>query len=164
VYWSILPGYAWCLGHASSAVLATVGGFPIDHVLVDRAGALNTQSILRYTGEELSRSIPIGQLVTNTAPFIALVLATGGLGLIKRIRALGTGVILLAVCHTAYLVFAFAFSETISRSSQIPMALGQLVITLPFLLWIVLGFWRSPSKGTGSVSEPEAPEQERVRT
>lgn len=158
VYWSILPGYAWCVGQASAAVLTTLGGFPIDGVIVERAGALNTQSVLRYTGEELSRSIPIGQLVTNTAPFIALVLATGGLGLVKRVWALVVGMVLLAGCHTAFLVFAFAFSQTISRSSQIPMALGQLVITLPFLLWIVLGFWKRPSKQTEGALQPQPAE------
>ncbi len=158
VYWAILPGYAWCVGQASVAVLTTFAGFPLDNVIVERAGALNTQSVLKYTGDGLSRSIPIGQLVTNTAPFIALVLATGGLGLVKRVWALIAGIVLLAACHTTFLVFAFSFSQTISRSSQIPMALGQLVITLPFLLWIVLGFWRRPPKRTEGAPQPETGE------
>jgi hypothetical protein len=47
----------------------------------------------------------------------------------------------LVIGHALYIILAFAFAESISRSPAIPTALAQLFLTLPFLLWVLLAYW-----------------------
>ena len=155
-WWALLPAYAWCLGQLTRLVLYPVLDAPIDEVLVERHGILSTGSLLRFVRAGATRSIPVGQLVSNVAPFAALVLATPGMAWRRRAVTLGIGSVLLALGHATYLPLVFVFAPTIAASPAIPTALGQVFITLPFLLWILLVYWER----IGHEAEASACEEE----
>ena len=161
LWWLALPVYARVLGTVAGLVLRIAPGLPIDGVAVKPDGILNTRTVLTLTG--INQGIAIGELTSNIAPFIALVLATGGLPMRRRLFGLLAGTAVLAACHLLFLTIAFAFAEPLARAPQLPTALGQLFITLPFLLWVVLVYWgrRAPETG-GSVPEEKEPAQQVV--
>jgi hypothetical protein len=140
-WWGMVPAYTWGIGHLTSATLTAAAGADITGTAVERKGILNTGTELVFTVGGARRGMPITQVVSNVAPFLALVLATAGLSLRRRcaILAIGTGILILG--HWAYLVFAFIFASRISASPHLPTALAQLFLTLPFLLWITLAYW-----------------------
>ncbi|MCP4643041.1 MAG: hypothetical protein GY851_21525 [bacterium] len=156
VWWLALPWYAAVLGDVTGWVLRTVAGAPVTDVSVVVAGILNTESQLRFVGEGFERSIPIGQVVSNVAPFLALMLATLGVTVRRRILLMVEGTVILLLCHAVYLNVAFLAARAIARWPQVPMAVGQLFITLPFLLWLVLTQW-SPGGGKPSKKASEGP-------
>lgn len=141
LWWSLLPYYAHGLAITCTAILEHASLEPIHGVNVVAQGKVNTETILAFTLDGRERSIAVGLLATNVAPYVALVLATAGIRLARRlcILALGTGILILG--HGVYLLVAFLFAEAISESPDIPTAIAQLFLTLPFLLWIVLAYW-----------------------
>ncbi len=140
LWWLCLPYYGWVVGQISGSILLHVTGIPLTSMDIVPDGVLNTETwlVFRVDGE---KRLPIGLLVTNVAPFLALVLSTGGLAWRRRLKVLGIGVAILAGGHVLYIVLAFVFSQRIALSREIPTALGQLFLTIPFLLWIVLAYW-----------------------
>lgn len=101
-------------------------------------GILNTATTLELTTAAGSYPLAMGQLATNTAPYVALVLATSGLSWFRRIKALAGGVSALVVSHIVYIVLAFQFAPAIRNAPDLPTVIAQLFLTLPFFLWIVL--------------------------
>jgi len=101
---------------------------------------LNTETALAYSlanGREPTMH-DIGQLVTNVAPFVALVLATSGLGVWRRLRIVALGFAIIFVFHGLTIVLRF---QTVGSKLALPNTVGFITITLPFLLWIVLAYW-----------------------
>lgn len=167
LWWLILPAYTWLLGQLTGMVLKYLFHEPILAVRVLEGGGVsagtdlshgafvawivgvlktavsNTGTILAFLVGEQVRSFPVGMLATNIAPFAALILSTGGLGLIRRLKALGIGLAILVAGHVLYIPFAFVVSSKGGTASEIPNTLGEFFITLPFLLWIVLAYSRS---------------------
>jgi hypothetical protein len=155
VLWLLaLPAYTWILGHATAAVLKYVFRTPIDSVIITREGFLNTGTQLTYViGEQMPTMNDVGHLVTNVAPFIALVLATSGLGWLRRLKILGIGIGIIFLSHGATIILRFVAGRT-----TLPTAIGFISITLPFLLWIVLAYWDSLLAYFGDGDEAEAHE------
>lgn len=143
-WWLFLPIYAQCLGLVASAILKYIVNVPVESFRVSNTGITNPSGILN-TGTQLifglqdgvERTLPgLGAVVANIASFTALVLATTGLGVGRRARILATGLAILIGTHVAFILFVF-----LMESAEISMAIGQLLVTLPFLLWIVLAYW-----------------------
>ena len=133
----VLPWYTWVLAYASEFILKYAAHYPIAAVEVTGAGFLNTGTTLTYTMNEHRLTMQdVGHLVTNVAPFVALVLATSGLGVWRRLKILAAGVGIIFVFHAATIVLRYAGGRT-----TLPTAIGFIAITLPFLLWIVLAYW-----------------------
>lgn len=84
---------------------------------------------------------PIALLVTNMAPYLALVLATPGLRLLRRLFILILGAAILFAGHILFVVLALYYREAIAAAPHIPHAIAQFYLTLPFLLWIILAYW-----------------------
>lgn len=146
LWWLCMPAYAWLVGNAAALPL-TIAGYPIRHVVVTAGGFLNTETTLGFDlGDRVSEA-PVSWVVTNVAVYVALVLATRRLDWRKRLRALAIGAAVLAVTHVTHLVVFFSFAKTIARYPQLPTALAQIFVTLPFLLWIVLAYWRGEGAG-----------------
>ena len=142
VLWGlILPWYAGFLAASTKAVLNVALGFSIDRAVVQPGGLFNTRTMLVYTLGERHPSLDVGALAFNIPPFVALVAVTPGLAWRRRLKALGAGIAILAVGHVIYIVMTFSLAGTIAESPQIPTALGELFLSLPFLLWIVLCYW-----------------------
>lgn len=140
VWLYVLPVYAGVLAHFTAAVLKWIFRKPITGIAVVNLkpdAVLNTGIAIKFTLGYLERTMPsLGSLTTNVAPFVALVLATPGLALLRRLRILALGVGIIVLGHAAMIVIAF-----MSREAALPKAIGFIAITLPFLLWIVLAYW-----------------------
>lgn len=151
-----IPAYAWLIGH-SAALILRVAGYSIEGVVVDPSGILNRSTTLGFDLGQRVSSAPVALVVSNIAAFATLVMATRRLRWRGRIRALLIGGGILAATHITHLVVFFAFARTIARYPQVPTAVAQVFITLPFLLWIALAYWQSdyePSPAARTESPP----------
>ena len=141
LWWWALPLYAYILGHVTTAFLQMIVSIPIDGCSVEKAGLFNTGTTLVFAMAGREFPLAIADLVKNIPPFVALILATARLSRLRRVKALMMGLSVLVIGHALYIILAFSFAESISRSPAIPTALAQLFLTLPFLLWVVLACW-----------------------
>lgn len=141
VWWFVLPFYAHALGVLCRPVINLGTGPRVTSVDVARSGVLDTKTALCFETDSGTRRLAIGQLVTNVAPFAALMLATGGLGVRRRLGLTLLGLAVLGGAHAAFVLLAFTLANTGRSGTDLPVAFGQLVITLPFLLWLVLCWW-----------------------
>ena len=146
LWWLSMPAYAWVIGEIAALFLTFVGGYPIQHVVVHAAGLLNTDTTLGFDLGGRVPVTPVSWVITNVAVYAALVIATRGLGWRRRLGALAGGVAILAVSHVSQIIVFFAFAKAIARNPQIPTAIAQIFITLPFLLWVVLAYWTTPAR------------------
>lgn len=143
LWWLVLPYYAWVLVQVTGGILRLGLGEAIEYGRVEVAGILNTSSMLILGVEGVPRKMAVALLVTNVPPFVALVLATDGLGWRRRLKILAIGNGILAVGHVAFIVYSLHFLgvTTAREVPAIPMAVLQFYLTLPFLLWLVLAYW-----------------------
>lgn len=138
-WWMLVPCYGYVLGQITGNILLHVLREPIVAVRVEAAGLLNTESLLVWIFEDGSgRNVPICRLITNMAPFVALVLATGGLGVMRRLKALAIGCSIIALGHIVFIIFTF---QAQSRYPALVSSLSYVLHTLPFLLWVILAYW-----------------------
>lgn len=141
-WWLALPWYGWGLMQTSGVVLRGALGVPILSGSVQAEGVLNTDSRMTFTlADGRTRTLKIALLVTNVPPFLALVLASPGLAWRRRTRALTIGLSILIAGHWAFIVVAMRWQDALMRASEIPTAMIQFFLTLPFLLWIALAYW-----------------------
>ena len=138
VLWLLaLPAYTWLVGQAAFPILKHLFHYPLLGVSVTKAGFLNIETSLSYAMGEVVRTMPdMGHLLTNIAPYIALILATPRIRPLKRLGILLAGTGIMFVFHVATIVLRFTAGRT-----SLPTAIGFIAITLPFLLWIVLAYW-----------------------
>ena len=160
VWLYIIPTYTWALGHISGAFLKYVLRYPVTELKVEAGGFLNTGTQLSFAVGGRWLTMPdIGHLVTNVAPFVALVLATSGLSVFRRLRILGIGIGIIVVAHAATIVLRLSAGRTV-----LPTAVGFVAITLTFILWIVLAYWDKllayfEVRGAGAGKDAGAPSQ-----
>lgn len=158
-WWQLLPAYAWVIGQLAGGALVRAFDVPIESLRVDPAGLFKTRTALIYLVEGRERHLEFGMLATNVAPFVALVLATPGLTWNRRGKALIIGCILLGVAHFVFILTAYNVSR-----AEVPVAFGQICITLPFPLWIALAYWdrimillgATPKRGAADGTDPPA--------
>lgn len=141
LWWLIMPYYGWFIGQVAAQVMGLFGE-PVSAVRIEADGILNTKTVLTLETSSSTQSDTIGSVVTNMAPFIALVLATAGLAVKRRLRVLATGAGILMASHIIYLVWAIALAPNVQEFTELPIIVAQIFITMPFLLWIVLAYWR----------------------
>ena len=106
---------------------------------------LNSLTTIQFVTATERPTLPLAQVCTNVAPYLALVLASGGLKWSRRLAVAFVGVSILGLTHLLHLVCAFVWRDTVAAHPQVPTVLGQFAITLPFLLWIILCYWNSIS-------------------
>ncbi len=141
VLWGyLIPTYAWLVGQASGTIAMTLLNVPVEGMRVEPMGLINRETLLVFdvVGVRDPLKLEIVLLVANMAPYVALVLSTGGMKILRRLAVLAIGVSILALTHIIFLSALFAMGK-----SQVLETLGQLFVTLPFLLWIMLAFWRN---------------------
>ncbi len=141
LWWEIVPYYVWVLGHVCAATLKLVFGYPISDVLVHPAGRLHSATTLGFALGGRQPSIPIVQLISNLAIFIALMLATSGLGAKRLLKRTAVGVGILAFTHWLFIIVFFVWSAAIVRNQTVSIAAGQILVILPFVLWVALAFF-----------------------
>ncbi|MBI3118799.1 MAG: hypothetical protein HYZ00_08945 [Candidatus Hydrogenedentes bacterium] len=148
VWWLLLPVYGWLLVQASGSVLRFVLHVPITYGDIKTSGILNTRSLLVFGVDQHEKALPIALLVTNVPPYLALVLATAGLTWARRLKIIVWGVGILALGHVLFIVYALKFVLSAQAGAAVPQQLGdiptavaQFYLTLPFLLWIIFAYW-----------------------
>jgi hypothetical protein len=143
VWWGFLMlRYAWLLGHISAFLVGLFSDMEITGILLEPKGLFNTDTLLDFTVAGKVRAFPVALLVTNIPPFIALVLATSGLDLVRRLRAIGIGVGILLLSHVFFISVLLRFQDTLQAHDEVSRAVMQVIIaTLPFILWIRLAYW-----------------------
>jgi hypothetical protein len=162
LWWLFLPVYGLLLVQSSGAILKLLFSAPIDYGQIRPEGILNTKSLLVFGIGGRESSLPIALLVTNVPPYLALVLATLGLTWRRRLLILFYGVAILVIGHIVFLVYALEFQLSAraagaasAHMAEIPIALGQFFLTLPFLLWIVFAYWERLAGYFGEEEEEE---------
>lgn len=156
LWWWMLPAYGWILLQLSGGFLKHVMGVPVESGAIVPKEVLNTGTDLVLnlsTGQR--RVMHIGLLATNIPPYFALVLATGGLAMRRRIRGLVCGFLILFLFHLSFIVVAMRYQEALMRASEIPTAVVQFFLTMPFLLWIVFAYWDRLLAGGAPALETE---------
>lgn len=156
-WWLLLPAYAYLLVQVSGGLLRYLLGMEIRAGYVAAEGLLNTETRLVFHTASLERALPVGLLVTNLPPYVALVLATKGLALARRLRILLYGCGILVAGHVLFIVVLMRFQEALKTASEVPTAVMQFYLTLPFLLWIVFAYWDRLTGATPEIA-PEAEE------
>lgn len=140
VFWLLLlPWYAGLVAHAAQLLLSAFFAAPLVDASVVSAGFLNSATEIAFHNPEGRQLVMknVGHLVANVAPFLALMLATPGISIPKRVATIGQGVVILFIAHMLTLMLRYGFGR-----SSLTTAIGFVSITLPFLLWIVLA-WRN---------------------
>lgn len=161
LWWLAIPYYGTVLARLSGGLLAGLFSEPITAAWIQPQGTLNTASLLVFLFEERQIPFPIGLLVTNMIPYIALVIATPGLGVLRRHVILYAGAAILFLGHVLFIVLAFRFRYIIMEHPDLPHAIAQFYLTLPFLLWIILAYWGKISRyfsenGAAGKKKPKA--------
>ncbi len=166
LWWLFLPYYGLALVQCTGLPLRHLLGVPIEAVRVEPRGLLNTETTLVFVVNGMDKHMPVALLATNVPPYIALVLATAGLAWKRRLRIILYGCGILAIFHVLFIVIALRFQEALMRVSEIPTAVAQFFLTLPFMLWIVFAYWdRIMGAGQKSTAPaPAAPESKEDQT
>jgi len=142
VWWLAIPAYGYLLIQVTGGVLKGVMGVAIEAGRIETGGVLNTDSLLVFVHDGgIASKMPIALLVTNLPPYWALVLATAGLRWRRRLAILGYGSAILVFSHVLHIVVVLKYGAVLQRVSEVPTAVAQFYLTLPFLLWIVLAYW-----------------------
>lgn len=164
VLWGyLLPAYGALLGHVTGALISVFQGTTVADVVVEPHGLFNTQTVLAFVIPGHTPRLNIGALVFNIPPFLALMLLSPGLPLRRRFWSTVVGVVILCVGHTLYIALAFRYASAIAKAPEIPTALGELFLTLPFLLWIILGYGDRLGRRAGDAEKPSQAEPEITR-
>jgi len=142
LWWTCLPLYGALLGKICGFIAWAFLGVPIESSALVAAGWFNVDSTLNFTVNGHEPAMPIALLVTNVAPYVALVLATSGITLRRRLRILAIGIGILVAGHIAFICVLLGFQEQLIKVQELPTAIAQFYLTLPFLLWIVLAYWQ----------------------
>jgi len=146
VWWSLLPWYGYLLGQLAGGLARFVLGVPIVALRLEAQGLLNTDSMLAFDiltpdgASHITRKLEIALLVTNMVPYLALVLATSGIALARRVRILLIGAAILMAGHIFFLTLPLRYQEFLQRHSEIPTSITQFFLILPVLLWLGLAF------------------------
>lgn len=147
LWWLAMPAYGWALLQLCGAFLKWILGVSIEAGRVEPSGVLNTGTALVYQIGGVESRLALARLVTNLAPFLALIIATPGRPLRWRTTAALGGGGLLVVLHGAYIILALRLRDTIAIHPEAATALSQFMLTLPFLLWAAAAApWRFGAK------------------
>ncbi len=141
IWWSLIPIYGWMLVQISGVILKYVMGVPIVAGGIHSLGFLNTSSTIYFViqGQEFEKASPIALLVTNLPPFVSLMIITK-MGWRSKLwkSLLGAGIIALG--HVLFIVIALKYQEVLKEYSELPTAVIQFYLTMPFMLWIAMVF------------------------
>lgn len=142
-WWWAMPWYAQLLGQVGGGIARFGLGVPITGIAVLPHGFLNTETLLRFyvdtgSAKPAEPTLLVAQLVTNLVPYLALVLATGGMPRRKRLRVLAMGSAIIVCGHMVFVPVFLAFQAQLQHYNEVVTATMQFFLILPFLLWIWL--------------------------
>ncbi len=141
LWWWAVPLYGYVLMQICGGILRYALGVPIEAGYIEAAGLFNTETKLIWVIGESRPAMPLAMLVTNVPPYLALVLATAGIALWRRVRILAYGLSILVAGHVAFIVVMLRFQKALEQASDVPQTVIQFYVALPFLLWIVFALF-----------------------
>lgn len=141
IWWALIPVYGWILVQISGSILRFIMGVPIMAGGIRPSGFLNTASVIYFViqGYEFEKTSPIALLITNLPPFISLMLITR-ISWISRLKKILWGVGIIMLGHILFIVIVLRYQEVLKAYSELPMAVIQFYLTMPFMLWIAMVF------------------------
>lgn len=141
LWWLFIPVYGWILVQISGAILKFIMGVPIVAGGIRPSGFLNTASSIYFViqGYEFEKASPIALLITNLPPFISLVLITR-ISWFSRLKKMLWGSSIIILGHILFIVIVLRYQEILKAYSELPMAVIQFYLTMPFMLWIAMVF------------------------
>ncbi len=141
IWWWLIPIYGWILVQISGFILRTMMGIPILAGGIRPSGFLNTASTIYFViqGYEFEKASPVALLITNLPPFISLMLITR-MSWLSRLKKIiwGSGIIILG--HILFIVIVLRYQEILKEYNELPVAVIQFYLTMPFMLWIAMVF------------------------
>lgn len=162
LWWAyLLPPYAWLIGQGSGAIVNLLRGGPILAMKIetDESFVLHAKSFITFTEAYRVRQFDVMYLVDSFPAYIILVLATSGLGLVRRLRVVFIGSAIILAGNISYVSIMY-FQHLPPGAST--YALGQFWLTLPFVLWIVFAYWDRLAQFFGD-EEAASPSADRTR-
>lgn len=150
LWWWLIPYYGHGLGYVSLLCLNTLMGMDFSQYGVHPEGWLNIDTMLSF---DQRLRMPLSMLTKNYPTYLALILATGGLGVWRRCRVLLYGTLIIWAGHLLYLVLALRFAQSIQESPEIPTALAEFFIIIPFILWVGFAYWDKIMAYVGDTDE-----------
>lgn len=164
LWWSVLPIYGHVLVQVSGLLARFAFGVPVTGVSVQPEGLLNTGTLIMFqltdTAQHvLERKMPVALLVTNLVPYLALVLATAGLALRKRLAVLLYGSLIIVAGHILFITLLLRYQDELRQVAEVSTATIQFFLVLPFLLWI----WFVYSERIAGYLSEEENEKDRER-
>jgi hypothetical protein len=157
IWMLVLPVYSQGIGSASGIVLRFAFGYPVESVHMEPfepgpEGEGMSGRMVRRVQSSMDRKMvftingapkpfrKVAEYFINIAPFVALALASVGISFRRRVAMLAIGISLIALAHVAFVVAAVYWAVHFALSPNIYITVGMLLITMPFLLWIVMGY------------------------
>ncbi len=138
LWWWLIPYYGHGLGWLALKSLNGIFGMDFSEYSVHPQGWLNIDTMLSFDQRLM---MPLSMLTKNYPTYLALILATGGLGLWRRARVILYGSLIIMLGHLMYLVLALRFAQSIQESPEIPTALAEFFMIIPFILWVAFAYW-----------------------
>jgi len=140
LWWWVLPQYAWLMGQASGILISTFTAESIEamRIVTDRSLFLNADTSITFTSRGNEYPFHITSLVATIPTILILIAATPGIKISAALRPIATSIAILALIHVAFIMQVFVWRNQIESAPQIPTALGYVILTIPFALWIVL--------------------------
>ncbi len=141
IWWALIPVYGWVLVQISGSILKYIMGVPIVAGGIRPSGFLNTASTIYFAiqGYEFEKVSPIALLITNLPPFISLILITK-ISWISRLKKILFGSTIIILGHILFIVIVLRYQEVLKEYSELPVAVIQFYLTMPFMLWIAMVF------------------------
>lgn len=142
-WWAMVPYYGWLLAQISGSIAHFVLGMNILAVgtILEPETVLNTGTWIFFRLPAADRpyqelKMPVALLVTNLAPYIALVLASAGLALRRRLLVLLYGCSIIIGGHILFITILLRFQDALKQHSEIATSTIQLFLVMPVILWV----------------------------
>lgn len=142
-WWAMVPYYGWLIAQISGSIAHYVLGMKIFAVgyILEPETVLNTGTRIFFQVPAPDKpyaqlEMPVALLVTNLAPYVALVLASAGLALRRRLLVLLYGCSIIIGGHILFITILLRFQDALKQHSEIATSTIQLFLVMPVILWV----------------------------
>jgi hypothetical protein len=164
-WWALVPYYGMLLAQLAGGLAHYVLGMTLLGVGVrlEPETVLNTGTNILFQVPATDKpfhqfEMPVALLVTNLAPYLALVLATWGIPLWQRLKVLLIGSSIIIAGHVLFVTILLRFQDALKQYSEIATSTIQLFLVMPVLLWVWLVYSEKISAYLEEAEEQRAAE------
>lgn len=142
-WWAVVPYYGWVIAQISGSIAHFALGMKIFAVgyILEPDTVLNTGTRIFFQVPAPDKpyaqlEMPVALLVTNLAPYVALVLASAGITLRRRVIVLLYGGAIIVSGHILFITILLRFQDALKQHSEIATSTIQLFLVMPVILWV----------------------------